>query len=246
MAARFRPGVACMPNRVRWQSNALHHGDTQVLSQARGHCTFYFRGWRRALASISISTQSVIIADHSPTRYSPQVVVVDLDHNRIVLPDAVRSLVPELPQPEHAILLSDLRKFLHNDLFYLDDYYTSSRTTASRAPTTASRTQSQQPSSPRNHVVPPVNVQSSSSTHFTAVFSHSSNGASGPTRQTLSPQFDEAIRYAFLMFFVSLLRNYREHLTYIRVFPEPMAIFNKRNFLHLRPDAAVRSNSTFL
>lgn len=185
--------------------------------------------------------------------YSTEVVVVDLDHNRIVVPESVQAQVPPLPEPEHAILVSELRKFLHNDLFYLDDYYSSSRAPAAasllkrtHAAGSAAHRQStyQAPISPRHHstayhAAPSAHIvttsAATSSSSSSLSLSSSSAAAAG---SAVTTRFDEAIRHAFLMFFVSLFRNYRDHLTYIRVFPEPMAIFNKKNFLLLRPDAA--------
>lgn len=189
--------------------------------------------------------------------YSTEVVVVDLDHNRIVVPESVQTQVPPLPEPEHAILVSELRKFLHNDLFYLDDYYSSSRAPAAasllkrtHAAGSAAQRQSsyQAPISPRHHstayraapsahiVTTSAATSSSSSSSSSSLSLSTSNAAAAGSAVTT--RFDEAIRHAFLMFFVSLFRNYQDHLTYIRVFPEPMAIFNKKNFLLLRPDAA--------
>jgi hypothetical protein len=210
---------------------------------------------------ISLSPPNHSTAHHRTTRaYTTltraQVVVVDLDHNRIVVPESVQAQVPPLPEPEHAILVSELRKFLHNDLFYLDDYYSSSRAPAAasllkrtHAAGSAAHRQStyQAPISPRHHstayhaapsahIVTTSAATSSSSSSSSLSLSSSSAAAAG---SAVTTRFDEAIRHAFLMFFVSLFRNYRDHLTYIRVFPEPMAIFNKKNFLLLRPDAAV-------
>jgi hypothetical protein len=182
------------------------------------------------------------------------VVVVDLDHNRIVVPESVQTQIPPLPNPEHAILVSELRKFLHNDLFYLDDYYSSSRApaAASLLKRAASQRQStyQAPISPRHHstayhAAPSQTITTTSTAtaapqpQLSASSSSLSSSGAALGAVALTTRFDEAIRHAFLLFFVSLFRDYRDHLTYIRVFPEPMAIFNKRNFLLTRPDAAV-------
>eukprot|EP00727_Mastigamoeba_balamuthi_P012715 m51a1_g8066 hypothetical protein (1561) ;mRNA; r:150376-157431 len=43
--------------------------------------------------------------------------------------------------------------------------------------------------------------------------------------------FNWGVRAAFLKFFTSMLRNYRRYIVYVRVFPTPIAIFNKKDFI---------------
>jgi hypothetical protein len=52
-------------------------------------------------------------------------------------------------------------------------------------------------------------------------------------------EINESIQCAFLKFFVSLFKDYRQFLMYVRVFPNPIAIFDSANFLELRPQHKV-------
>ena len=49
------------------------------------------------------------------------------------------------------------------------------------------------------------------------------------------------IRSIFLGFFVSFFGSYRKYITYLRRYPEPIAIFNKAQFLKEKPHAVVSS-----
>jgi len=53
--------------------------------------------------------------------------------------------------------------------------------------------------------------------------------------------YDQSIRAAFLLFFVSVFRDYRNYLSYLRVFPEPMVVFNKRLFLNSKQYSQVHN-----
>lgn len=130
-----------------------------------------------------------------------QMVLVDLDHNSIRIPDTVTR--SKLPEPEFTKLFTFLRKLLHNDLYSLDEFYISPKRTK-----------------------PSETVSVGNSWNIAAL----RNGS-----------FDQSIRSAFLLFFVSIFRDYRQYFSYIRVLPEPMAVFNKRLFLNSRQESQVRA-----
>lgn len=48
------------------------------------------------------------------------------------------------------------------------------------------------------------------------------------------------IQSCFLKFFVSLFKDYRQYLLYIRVFEKPIAIFDTANFLQSRLESKVK------
>jgi hypothetical protein len=62
----------------------------------------------------------------------------------------------------------------------------------------------------------------------------SSNGNS-PSKHKL----DSEIRIAFMGFFVSLFPDCRNYMSFLRRYPQPIAIFHKARYLKLRPDSVV-------
>eukprot|EP00727_Mastigamoeba_balamuthi_P011296 m51a1_g679 hypothetical protein (1778) ;mRNA; r:300530-307798 len=50
--------------------------------------------------------------------------------------------------------------------------------------------------------------------------------------------FNWLARAAFVKFWASLLRDYRDHIMYVRVFPKPIAIFDKKRFAQHHAEAA--------
>ncbi len=52
-------------------------------------------------------------------------------------------------------------------------------------------------------------------------------------------QYNRYIRLVFLKFFGSMFQDYRKYLMFLRVFPKPVAVFNKIDFLKSKPDATV-------
>eukprot|EP00026_Physarum_polycephalum_P000799 Phypoly_transcript_00800.p1 GENE.Phypoly_transcript_00800~~Phypoly_transcript_00800.p1 ORF type:complete len:1292 (+),score=205.60 Phypoly_transcript_00800:90-3965(+) len=70
--------------------------------------------------------------------------------------------------------------------------------------------------------------------------SQSANGTS-PSKHKL----DTEIRIAFMGFFVSLFPDYRNYMSFLRRYPQPIAIFHKARYLKLRPDS-VQFLSDFL
>lgn len=169
--------------------------------------------------------------------------LVDLDHNRLVIPEYVKSHLPTLPQAEHSILVTELRKFLHNDLFYLDNYYSASRATipSAKRPQPNQTSITQPPPFNRHTIVlsPRASEVGRECKKGKDNNKETESERDRSTSSQISASFDEAVRHAFLLFFVSLFKDYRDHLIYLRVFPEPMAIFNKKEFLKLRPDSEV-------
>ena len=117
-----------------------------------------------------------------------------------------------LPEPQYSQLFGFLRKLLHNDLYTLDSFFLASR--SSKATTT--------PNS-----------------------NNSNNNNDNKDKWSISAlptgSYDQSIRAAFLLFFVSVFRDYRNYLSYLRVFPEPMVVFNKRLFLNSKQYSQVHN-----
>ena len=59
------------------------------------------------------------------------------------------------------------------------------------------------------------------------------------TKNLAYGEINEQIQCCFLKFFSTLFREYRQYLLYVRVFPNPVAIFDSSNFIELRPQNKV-------
>lgn len=75
-------------------------------------------------------------------------------------------------------------------------------------------------------------------------FPKEGNGANGATAS--KHKLDLEIRIAFMGFFVSLFPDYRNYMSFLRRYPQPIAIFHKAKYLKLRLDSVVIISSLFL
>jgi hypothetical protein len=149
----------------------------------------------------------------------------------VTVPESVTKELPPLPDKERSALEQQINKLLRPSIATLDDFYTSNfipNIEPSKQSVTSTATATKAKPAPK----------------ATAASSKTSSGSSTPTSSssiatTDAASTEEGVRYAFLLFFVSLLRNYRDNLIYLRVFPEPMAIFNRRQLLRSRPESKV-------
>ncbi|KAL6052530.1 DENN (AEX3) domain containing protein, variant 2 [Balamuthia mandrillaris] len=251
------------------------------------------------LVEFMSSPTAFIMGVHStlnkPTPNDPataEVVVVDLDHNRIHIPEVIKAYLPPLPEPEATTLRTELRNLLYKDIACLDDYYTqvveekdaeedddedsdknkadreeesmleemlmelsSPRTSLTKSlkkrrptPPTATNDKKEKDASSSSKSIASTSSSSKLSTTSAKASSHDdkSKQRRKVEREDTQELDEEAIRYCFLMFFVSLFPEYGDHVTYLRVFPDPVAIFNKRNFLRSRTPQARVWFETFL
>ncbi|EGG13647.1 WD40 repeat-containing protein [Cavenderia fasciculata] len=142
-----------------------------------------------------------------------EIVVVDLDNNIVLIPPPQQHTggqVIQLPEKETAQLVSQLRRVVQYEILSSDlpNFNLNTLTPINPSFNTDSsrRILSNQPLSQVYHHPP-----------------------------TVPANVDDYIRLSFLQFFCHILSDYRKNLKYLRVFPKPITLFDKNEFVKSRP-----------
>ncbi|EFA86527.1 WD40 repeat-containing protein [Heterostelium album PN500] len=183
-----------------------------------------------------------------------EIVVADLDNNIVMLPDGQDpSRAATLPEREAAQLVHQLRKVVHYELLS-SDLPNFSLNTMSPIDPSFSGDHPYNYTNGINHNNSNSNNLTSSTLNTNSGSSSSSNSNSSNNKRILSNHYhpvyhsvsappsqttiNEHIRLAFIQFFCSVLSDYRRHLKYLRVFPKPITLFNKQEFIRCRSNGS--------
>eukprot|EP01133_Synstelium_polycarpum_P013717 gene13717-16171_t len=140
-----------------------------------------------------------------------EIVVVDLDNNNVFVPSQqdVQARSVSLPEKETTQLVYQLRKVVQYELLSAD-----------------------LPNFNLNTLSPIAS--SSDSKRMLSNQHHTSSALIPPSQSTI----DEHIRLSFLQFFCNIMADYRKSLKYLRVFPKPITLFNKPEFIKTRSSSS--------
>ncbi|KYQ88881.1 WD40 repeat-containing protein [Tieghemostelium lacteum] len=145
-----------------------------------------------------------------------EIVLVDLDNNTVHLPPT-QSKDVQLPEKEVQQLINQLRKVVHYEILSSD--------------------------------LPNFNINTCAP--INASFDHSKRLNHNHHQHYNNPiekvnNIDDHIKLSFLQFFCNLFEDYRKFYRYVRVFPQPIAIFNKEEFIKSRAPASKGFYTMFL
>ncbi|KAF2074373.1 hypothetical protein CYY_004307 [Polysphondylium violaceum] len=140
-----------------------------------------------------------------------EIVVVDLDNNTVHIPPTDTKDI-QLPERETAQLINQLRRVVQFEILSAD-----------------------LPNFNLNTLLP---ISSSYNTDK-RLQNNNNQKQQQPLPLPLAPTHpDDFIRFSFLQFFCNMLGDYRKFYKYLRVFPQPIAIFNKEEYVKSKPQSA--------
>ncbi|GAM26350.1 hypothetical protein SAMD00019534_095250 [Acytostelium subglobosum LB1] len=158
-----------------------------------------------------------------------EIVIADLDNNMVLIPQGQDRLhQASLPERETAQLTYQLRKVTQFEL-QCSDMPNYDLNSMSPIQSSINTDLGGGGSSSSN------NNRRFTNNHHNQHHRHHYNPAPTPPASTI---VDEHIRLSFLQFFCSIMVDYRSHLKYLRVFPKPITLFNKLQFVRTRATSA--------
>ncbi|GAM18632.1 hypothetical protein SAMD00019534_018070 [Acytostelium subglobosum LB1] len=163
-----------------------------------------------------------------------EIVVVDLDNNHIMIPQSQTTLnQASMPERETTQLINQLRRVLQYELLASDlpNFNLNSMSPMPAPPNTSSASTN---TGLRSTQQQQQQQQQGGRPHF--------HSAPAPPS---SASIDDHIRLSFLQFFCSIMCDYRRHLKYLRVFPKPITLFNRAEFIKSRTWPSSQDNGTF-
>jgi len=144
-----------------------------------------------------------------------EIVVVDLDNNTVHIPPTDTKDI-QLPEREANQLINQLRKVVQFEILSSD-----------------------LPNFNLNTLLPISSTASYNSTSDKRLQNNANQKQQQPLPLPLAPTHpDDFIRFSFLQFFCNMLGDYRKFYKYLRVFPQPIAIFNKEEYVKSKPQSA--------
>ncbi|KAM9968136.1 hypothetical protein ACTFIW_002570 [Dictyostelium discoideum] len=217
----------------------------EVLVDIAGSTPFPFiMGIHRSYADRILSKEDLL----------NELVIVDLDNNSINIPTSTKDI--QLPEKETQILINQLKKvvqfeILSSDLPNFNPNTLSSIKTSNNNNNNNSNSNNNNSNDSINNKRSSTATTTTNSTTSTASTTSSRNSTTNsqpipPPLPTISSNPDQHIRFSFLQYFCNLLHDYRKYYKYLRVFPQPVPIFNNEEYIKSKAVASRPFISMFI
>ncbi|EGC32883.1 hypothetical protein DICPUDRAFT_155132 [Dictyostelium purpureum] len=167
-----------------------------------------------------------------------ELVIVDLDNNTVNIPTDTKNI--QLPEKETNQLIAQLRKVVQFEIQSSDlpNFNPNTLCSITMSNDSTKRINQTNNNGTNNNINSGNQQQSNNNRNSVSCYPMQ------VPQQSNSP--DQYIRFSFLQYFCNILHDYRKYYKYLRVFPQPIPIFNNEEYIKSRTINSRPFFSTFI